>query len=729
MKTLNFYRALSIFTFLFLFSFTVQAQTFCDVDINCPDGDGWQDVKKGVVLLNGGTGSLIRSLKDPCKAYVLTAHHVLPEYDASSSSTNYISNIRLEFGYENSSCNSNDAEKRDFVVGATMVANGTSSIYDFALLELDVNPVNLGYDVYFNGWDATGNAPSSYTNACIMHPAHRPKKISLYENTITSSAAFWYAQTTNFSNPLGMASGSPLLDPSGRIYGPLKGANTLLCSSPSTFIFPKLSNAWVGEGTNAPIYRKLSHWLGDPNDPSLLALDGAYGSAIFSETCFEDGKQTVSYNITNYSGVDLNNNIITKTAPANNTPGYGQSDITISDGDYITFKIGLGSFQVVGLSLSPDEGNNAYNTVDYGLQFTAADNVRKMENGVAGSYLGSKVKENTIMKIGIEDGYVKYYINGFLLDATQLNNPNDELYVDFGQRTVGSQIKDLEIYKNAIELSVYNDDCLEYGKLDLTWLDNSAGISDYVIKRSTVSGSGFTTIATVSQGNTSYTDTGLSDNTVYYYTIALSTAGGEIDSSNEAYAYTKEADDDEIKPNQPTELVAVSSGCTSIDLSWLDNSCNENYFTLYRSLSLVGGYAPLYDANIGVNQTSYTDTDLDPNTAYYYKLFARNPKFSLVSNKANATTAAAGCRVISEQPISQTKLYPNPANSQFTIDFSGDVEFPIQMQLFSVSGQEIMNKELNEYRNSIQIDKLMEGIYFIQLREKDKTEQLKLIIQ
>ena len=54
-------------------------------------------------------------------------------------------------------------------------------------------------------------------------------------------------------------------------------------------------------------------------------------------------------------------------------------------------------------------------------------------------------------------------------------------------------------------------------QVGLTW-SGSAGATSYKVKRSTTSGGPYTTVA--SPTTTSYTDTGLSNGTTYYYVVA-----------------------------------------------------------------------------------------------------------------------------------------------------------------------------------------------------------------
>lgn len=91
------------------------------------------------------------------------------------------------------------------------------------------------------------------------------------------------------------------------------------------------------------------------------------------------------------------------------------------------------------------------------------------------------------------------------------------------------------------------------GTIELTWTENGAAINTdgFKIERSTVGGgSGFSQIDTAGEGETSYSDSGLSPGTTYHYRIrAYVTVNGTDQNS----AYTSEASD-------TTDAAVVASG-------------------------------------------------------------------------------------------------------------------------------------------------------------------------
>lgn len=144
----------------------------CMVNINCEEGQDWQNEKKAVALIivNGirwCTGSLINATDLDQKPLFLTANHCLSDgYDATG-------NANLDFysfywNYEAPGCvNVNTEPSFDCTSGAIILANNSTS--DFALFKLTEDPKDIsGFTPYYMGWDSSGQ--SGAAGVCIHHP-------------------------------------------------------------------------------------------------------------------------------------------------------------------------------------------------------------------------------------------------------------------------------------------------------------------------------------------------------------------------------------------------------------------------------------------------------------------------------------------------------------------------------------------------------------------------------
>jgi fibronectin type 3 domain-containing protein len=166
-------------------------------------------------------------------------------------------------------------------------------------------------------------------------------------------------------------------------------------------------------------------------------------------------------------------------------------------------------------------------------------------------------------------------------------------------------------------------------QVGLTWAAAS-GAASYNVKRATVNGGPYSTITSVT--GTSYTDTGLANDTTYYYVVSAVNGAGESANSTQASATPQVS-----VPPAPTGL-AATAGNTQVALSWNAASGATSY-NVKRSTTSGSGYALVTT----VTGTSYTDTGLANGTTYYYVVSASNAGGeSANSAQVSATPAAPG---------------------------------------------------------------------------------------
>lgn len=154
-------------------------------------------------------------------------------------------------------------------------------------------------------------------------------------------------------------------------------------------------------------------------------------------------------------------------------------------------------------------------------------------------------------------------------------------------------------------------------QINLFWTDNANNETRFDIERGT-DGINFTLIATVGADVTTYSNSNLNASTSYYYRVRAYNSAGYSGYTNTANASTPVCPP--MPPAAPTNLAATADQ-TTINLTWTDNSTNEDGFRIYRGTT--SSNLAIIDT-VSANVTSYTDAGLARKTAYYYMVCAYN---------------------------------------------------------------------------------------------------------
>ena len=157
-------------------------------------------------------------------------------------------------------------------------------------------------------------------------------------------------------------------------------------------------------------------------------------------------------------------------------------------------------------------------------------------------------------------------------------------------------------------------------QIDLLWQDNSNFEEGFKIERKIGEDGTYDEIATVGTNTTSYSDTGLSENTTYYYRVRAYNGNGDSEYSNEASSTTHGP------PVAPSDLDAQFKTHPSQDyilLTWTDNSNNETGFEVeYKEGA--GAWEVLGGDPTGEDQTSISVVGISTGRTYYFRVRALN---------------------------------------------------------------------------------------------------------
>ena len=193
-------------------------------------------------------------------------------------------------------------------------------------------------------------------------------------------------------------------------------------------------------------------------------------------------------------------------------------------------------------------------------------------------------------------------------------------------------------------------------QINLGWTDNSSNETGFKVERSPDNIT-FTQIALTTPNVVSYSDTGLTTATLYYYRVKATNTAGDSAPSNVVSATTSGT----AVLNPPSNLVATTVSASQINLTWVDNSNNETGFKLENSTDNVTFTQITTPV---ANATSYSNTGLSSGTQYFYRIRAyTSTNDSAYSNTANATTTGAPPPPPTPTPPSQITVSPGPVVS------------------------------------------------------------------
>jgi len=245
----------------------------CNVDVVCPEGDGWRDEIRSVAVIStgGGTfcsGFMVNNVEEDNTPYFMTADHCGITAGTAPSLVTY-------WNYETSVCDGTpDGTLDQYNTGSIFRAARSQS--DFTIVEMDDAP-DPAFNVHWAGWDNSDTDATSAT--AIHHPATDEKRISFEDDPTTTTAYLgtavpgdgthvrvedWDVGTTE-----GGSSGSGLWNQDHRIVGQLHGGYAA-CGNNSADWYGRFSVSWDTGGTSST---QLKDWL-DPMDTGAVTLDG-----------------------------------------------------------------------------------------------------------------------------------------------------------------------------------------------------------------------------------------------------------------------------------------------------------------------------------------------------------------------------------------------------------------------------------------------------------------------
>ena len=133
-------------------------------------------------------------------------------------------------------------------------------------------------------------------------------------------------------------------------------------------------------------------------------------------------------------------------------------------------------------------------------------------------------------------------------------------------------------------------------------------------------------------------------------------------------------------PSAPADLTATVVSPTRIDLSWTDNCDQETGFAIERSPDGVSDWAQI--GTVASNVTSYSDSGVVSESAYYYRVQAYNDLgASAYSNVAGAMTPTSivGPLVYHDQYVDDDRAGASEGNRSGFVDCGETIELEVSL--------------------------------------------------
>ena len=262
----------------------------CLIDVNCPQGAPYQDIKRSIVALFAGgftcTGSILNNTAYDGTPYMLTAEHC-----------GVFTNGTFVFNYERTGCGSGGSNLDDSLSGAKRLAK--DAYVDSQIYLLNQTPPE-SYTPFYAGWTRGTSPPGPGVG--ISHPSGLPMKIHIDDQDPEDLFLNWGTGWEQGEIKWG-SSGSPLFAGNKRVIGALSTAGG------------SCAGQTCGYGQFKRFYfrRSLGQWL-----------DPLGGGAVFV-----DGYDPFAATSIPYNGSGSNPNVYTSvTPPAIGTTWVAEIDLT-----------------------------------------------------------------------------------------------------------------------------------------------------------------------------------------------------------------------------------------------------------------------------------------------------------------------------------------------------------------------------------------------------------------
>ena len=194
------------------------------------------------------------------------------------------------------------------------------------------------------------------------------------------------------------------------------------------------------------------------------------------------------------------------------------------------------------------------------------------------------------------------------------------------------------------------------------------------------------------------------------------------------------------------EITAFESGTYNVSIEdWIGCSSSSNSIQVIVDPLPTAAFSPnlnLFDIqfnNLSYDATDYEwsfgdgtiSTDFEP--THIYPTGGVLPMYLVASNNCGSDTAFLELQSVGideQSDLFNYKVYPNPSKGSFFIEMNQEQRFPVQVLIYSTTGQLVYNELINvEIGNAaIHVEEFRNGVYFLEIRVEELVYVERLII-
>jgi len=184
------------------------------------------------------------------------------------------------------------------------------------------------------------------------------------------------------------------------------------------------------------------------------------------------------------------------------------------------------------------------------------------------------------------------------------------------------------------------------------------------------------------------------------------------------------------------DVQGSGSNAKVIDIAkirWTDNSNSEANYVIERKKNTEPASAYAVIATLPPNSTAYDDnftsnSSLETGITYNYRVSAVKPPLTPAS--ATRSIILERTTALDDTPLArEISIYPNPAQSSFTVDLRALQVPSAQLQLHNTIGQVVAQKTTQNGEVSFDIQKLPKGMYLLKINTEKGSAVKRIVIQ